>query len=157
MRMTLRKMALTMIPAQCGVSLVRSEGLMANIRKATAVTATPNSSCSMATSKGKRQTLHLWLSIGSGLSSLIFLPSFLPEEPFCPCPISPFSSNYFPTLSLRLLLYCFGWLSLPACRLPLPPRFPSLLRPPLTISPARLLFGNRESSELIWKTFGLDS
>lgn len=82
-------MELTMIPAQCGVSLVRSEGLMATMRKATATTATPSSSWSRATSRGKRQPLHLLLSSGTGLSSLLFMPSFLSEEAFCPCPISP--------------------------------------------------------------------
>lgn len=144
-----------MIPAQCGVSLARSEGLMANIRKATAVTATPNSSWSRATSRGKRQALHFLPSSDVGLSSRFFLPSFLSEEPFCPCPISPPVFTLFP-LSVLSTFYCLGWTSLSAvCLSPLP--FPSLLRPPLTISPARLLFGNREGSELIWKTFGLDS
>ncbi|TNN57409.1 hypothetical protein EYF80_032378 [Liparis tanakae] len=45
--------------AQYGVSLASSEGLMADMRKATTVTANPNSSWSRATSSGKRQTLHL--------------------------------------------------------------------------------------------------
>lgn len=76
------KRELTMIPAQCGVSLARSEGLMANMRKATTVTATPNSSWSRATSRGKRQNLHLWRSSGSGLSPLFLLLFSLSAEPF---------------------------------------------------------------------------
>lgn len=76
------KRELTMIPAQCGVSLAMSEGLMANMRKATTVTATPNSSWSRATSRGKRQNLHLWPSSGSGLSSLFLLLLSLSKEPF---------------------------------------------------------------------------
>lgn len=144
-----------MIPAQCGVSLARSEGLMANMRKATAVTATPSSSCSRATSRGKRHTLHLWPSSGAGLSSL-----FLSEEPFCPCPMSPPVSTLSSLPVLSSFDCCRAWGGR-ACLLsaysafPFP--FPSLPRPPLTISLARLLFGNRDSSELIWKTFGPDS
>lgn len=76
------KRELTMIPAQCGVSLAMSEGLMANMRKATTVTATPNSSWSSAMSRGKRQNLHLWPSSGSGLSSLFLLLLSLSKDSF---------------------------------------------------------------------------
>lgn len=157
-------MELTIIPAQCGVSLVRSEGLMATMRKATAMTATPNSSWSRATSRGKRQPLHLLLSSGAGLSSLLFMPSFLSEEAFCPCPISPLAFTLCCPLSVlsTFSVAMFGVDQSARCLLPvasllsfLP--FPSQLRPPLTINPAWLLFGNRQGSELIWKTFGLDS
>lgn len=119
-------MQLTMIPAQCGVSLAKSEGLIANIRKATAVTATPNSSWSRAMSRGKRQTLHLWPSSGVGLSSLFFLPSFLSEESFCVCLISLSAFTFFSCVSTRLLL--FGVYE-PACGLP---PFPSLPLPALS-------------------------
>lgn len=108
---------LTMIPAQCGASLARSEGLTANIRKATAVTATPNSSWSRATSRGKRQTLHLWPSSGAGLSSLFFWPSFSSEEHFCPFSMSP----TFSVLS-TLTVTVFG-ADEPVCLAPL--HFPS--------------------------------
>lgn len=138
---------LTMIPAQCGVSLVNSEGLMANIRKATTVTATPNSSCSRAMNSGKQQPLHFLRSPPSGLSSLLFLPSFLSVEPFWPIssPVFTLSSSPF-----SQLVQYVQRMSLPAC---FPP---SLLRPPVTRIPAWLLFGNREGGELIWKAFGLD-
>lgn len=85
------KRELTMIPAQCGVSLARSEGLIASMRKATTVTATPNSSWSSATDRGKRQNLHLWPSSGSGLSSLFLLLLSLSEEPF----FSPIAATFF--------------------------------------------------------------
>lgn len=85
------KRELTMIPAQCGVSLARSEGLTASMRKATTVTATPNSSWSSATSRGKRQKLHLWLSSASRLSSLFLLLLSLSAEPF----FSPIAATFF--------------------------------------------------------------
>lgn len=131
-----------MIPAQCGVSLARSEGLMANMRKATAVMATPNSSWSRATSRGKRQTLHLLPSSGAGLSSLLFLPSFLSEEPFCPCPISPpFSTLFSLSVLLTLTVAVFG-VDEPVCCLP---RSPSL---PL---PAQASSHHKPCSVAIWK------
>lgn len=68
-----------------------------------------------------------------------------------------FSSFLFTFLLLSFqlsLLQCLGWMSLSAS---LSLSLSLLPRPPLTMSLARLLFGNRESSELIWKTFGLDS
>lgn len=113
---------LTMIPAQCGVSLSESEGLMANIRKATTVTATPNSSWNRATSRGKRQTLHFLLSSGPGLSSLFFCPS-LSEEPFRPCPI--FTSSVVTVFSFSLLSSSCcsvwaGWACPLSASLPLP-------------------------------------
>lgn len=122
-----------MIPAQCGVSLAKSEGLIANIRKATAVTATPNSSWSRATSRGKRQTLHLWPSSGVGLSSLFFLPSFLSDESLCPCPISLSAFTFSSCLATQLLPFAVYE---PACSLPLFPSLPYPSLPPLTINPA---------------------
>lgn len=131
-----------MIPAQCGVSLVRSEGLMAIIRKATAVTATPNSSWNRATSRGKRQPLHFLRSSGCGLSSLFFLPSFLSKEPLCPCPIS---SPVFTLFSLSVLstftVAVFG-ADEPACRLPLSLSLPL---------PAEASSHHKPSSVAIWK------
>lgn len=124
------KRELTMIPAQCGVSLAMSEGLMANMRKATTVTATPNSSWSRATSRGKRQNLHLWPSSGSGLSSLFLLLLSLSKEPF-------FSSiaATFVWLSLLDSHRCSvwgGWACLPSASLPFTPppaKAPSYYKP----------------------------
>lgn len=136
-----------MIPAQCGVSLAGSDGLTPNMRTATTVTATPSSSWSRATSRGKRHTLHLWPSSGAGLPPLS-LPSFLSDEPFCPCPMSPLVLLQLSVLTTFPAL--FG-VAESASLLPLPAGASS------SRSPARLLFENREGSELIWKTFGLDS
>lgn len=127
-----------MIPAQCGVSRAVSEGLMASMRKATAVTATPSSSCSRATSRGNRHTLHLLPFSGVGLSSLFFSLCFLSEEPFRPCPIFPRAFALFPCLSSRLFSSSFslGWTCLsvasllPPCSLPLPsPPCPDFTKP----------------------------
>lgn len=85
------KRELTMMPAQCGVSLARSEGLIASMRKATTVTATPSSSWSRATSSGKPQNLHFGVASASGLSSLFLLLPSLSEEPF----FSPIAATFF--------------------------------------------------------------
>lgn len=129
---------LTMIPAQCGVSRAMSEGLMANIRKATTVTAAPNSSWSRATSRGKRQTRHLRLSSGAGLSSLFFFFSSLSEEPFCPCPISPLCSR---SVRSTFTVAVFG-VDKPACRLSLSTSLPL---------PAKASSHHKHSSSAIWK------
>ena len=135
-----------------------SEGLMANMRKATAATATPSSSWSRATSSGKQQPLHLLLCPGSGLPSLLFLASFFSVEPFCPIS-PPVFSLLSPPLSLSTWTIAVFRVDEPACLpavcllpRPLPAEASSHHKPA-----ARLLFGNREGSELIWKTFGLDS
>lgn len=44
---------LTRMPAKCGVSLARSEGLIVTMGKAMAVMATLSSNCSRAMSRGK--------------------------------------------------------------------------------------------------------
>lgn len=121
----LKTLELTMIPAQCGVSLAKSEGLMAAMRKATAATATPKSSCSRATSRGKRKTLHFLPSSCAGLSSLILLPFFSSKEPFCPFPIFSSCLPLSLCLSSRLSLLKVWRVSL-ACRLPLTLSLPSL-------------------------------
>lgn len=145
------KTALTMIPAQCGVSLARSEGLMASIRKATTVTATPRSSCDRATSRGKRHTLHLRSSSAAALSSFLFPPSLCSEESFLPMS---------PNLYLSVLSTFFGTVrkrpSL-AAGSPSASRphllFPSLPRPHLTIAAIWKQRRRWTNMENIWNGF----
>lgn len=135
------RIELTMIPAQCGVSLARSEGLMANMRKATAVTATPNSSWNRATSRGKRQILHLWPSSDSGLSSLFLFLLGVSEETFCPFSISA----TFWTLSLLCAVdsHCWSVWSGQA-------RLQSASLP-FTSTPAKASSNHKAWSAAIWK------
>lgn len=174
---------LTMIPAQWGVSLASREGLMVVMRKATTAMAMPSSSCSTAMSSGKRQPQHVWLPSASGpprkglaffcpppypaglFSDPMLLHVFLPQSQWLTLlsnlefsvllPLS-FLHPFFPSFCLLFSFY-FPFLDWPSVLFTTPQPCPT---PPLPArgfspsQPARLqLFGIKEGSELIWKTF----